>query len=31
MEQIKQIGERLKDNKPKNEAHSVVHRGYDIH
>jgi len=31
MEQIKQIGGNIKDNKPKNEAHSVVHHGYDIH
>jgi len=31
MEQIKQIGGNIRDNKPKNEAHSVVHRGYDIH
>ena len=31
MDKIKQFGGRLKDNKPKNEAHSVVHHGYDIH
>jgi hypothetical protein len=33
MDQIRQMGGRLKDNpnKPKNEAHSVVHRGYEVH
>ncbi len=33
IDQIKQMGGRLKDNpnKPKNEAHPVVHRGYEVH
>ena len=31
MDQIKQLGGSVRDNKPKNEAHSVVHHGYDIH
>ena len=33
MDQIRQIGGKLKENsnKPKNEAHSVIHRGYEVH
>ena len=33
MDQIRQMGGKLKQNpnKPKNEAHSVIHRGYEVH
>ena len=33
MDQIRQMGGRLKDNpnKPKNEAHDVIHHGYEVH
>ena len=33
MDQIRQLGGKLKDNpnKPKNESHAVVHHGYEVH